>query len=74
MIKLYELMIKRDFWKVDEAKRVELKPSEVGEGVPVTVHIDDEDYLVFKIPTTGTMIFLHPSQIKQLKKFLSKVK
>lgn len=54
--------------------RVILKPKERGEGVPLTVHIDGEGYLVFKEPSAGTMIFLHPTQIPQLKKFLMKVK
>ena len=54
--------------------KVTLKPKELGEGVPVTIHIDDEGYLIFKEPRTGQHIFLHPSQIPQLKKFLAKVK
>ena len=70
-IKLKELMIKRKFWKMDEATDVVLKPKEVGEGVPIRVKIDDEGYLILK-DKEGKMIFLHPTQIPQLKKFLSK--
>ena len=55
---------------VSEATKVLLKSKESGEGVPVTVHIDDEGYLVLK-DKKGQMIFLHPTQIPQLKKFLT---
>lgn len=54
-------------------EKIVLKPKEIGEGVPVTVHIDSEGYLVLK-DKEGQMIFLHPDQIPQLKKFLAKVK
>lgn len=54
-------------------EKILLKPKELGEGVSVTVHIDDEGYLVLE-DTKGQMIFLHPTQIPQLKKFLAKVK
>ena len=73
MIKLKELMVSRKFWKVDEAKKVVLKPKEVGEGTPVTVYVDDEGYLVLK-DKEGKTIFLHPTQILQLKKFIQKIK
>lgn len=56
-----------------EVTKTTLKPKELGEGIPVTVHIDDEGYLVLK-DKEGKMIFLHPTQIPQLKKFLTKVK
>jgi len=69
-----EIMIKRDFWKIDEATDyVVLKPKELGEGVPIRVKIDDEGYLLIK-DKDGKLIFIHPSQITQLKKFLAKVK
>jgi guanylate kinase len=58
---------------VGEATRVLLKPKEIGEGIPVTVHIDDEGYLILK-DKEGKMIFLHPHQIQQLHKFLMKNK
>ena len=58
----------------EATNKVRLKPDELGEGVPVSVHIDDEGYLIFKEPRTGQHIFLHPSQIPQLNKFLMKNK
>jgi len=57
----------------EATQKVVLKPEELGEGVPVTVHIDDEGYLILK-DRQGKMIFLHPTQIPQLKKYLAKVK
>ena len=53
---MWEKMMKQDDWKkiLYENKlnevigKVVLKPKELGEGVPVTVHIDDEGYLVLK--------------------------
>ncbi len=53
--------------------KVVLKSKEMGEGVPVTIHIDDEGYLVLK-DKQGKMIFLHPTQIQQLHRFLIKNK
>jgi hypothetical protein len=57
----------------EKTSRVLLKPKELGEGVPVTVHIDDEGYLILK-DKQGKMIFLHPSQVVQLYKFITKIK
>ena len=53
--------------------RVILKPKELGSGVSVTVHIDDEGYLVLK-DKKGQMIFLHPTQVVQLYKFITKIR
>ena len=73
-INLAELVVRKKFYKMNETSgKVVFKPKELGEGVPVTAHIDDENYLVLK-DTEGNMIFLHPTQIPQLKKFLQKVK
>jgi len=57
----------------EATNKVLLKPKELGEGVPVTVHIDEDGYLVLK-DKEGKMIFLHPTQAVQLHKFLMKNK
>ena len=74
-INLAELVVGRKFWKMNEAKglKTTLKTAELGEGIPVDLYFDDEGYLVLKT-SNGDMIFLHPYQIPQLKKFLQKVK
>lgn len=58
---------------VSEATKVLLKPKEIGEGVNTEVYIDKDGYLVL-INKPGQMVFLHSTQISQLKKFLAKVK
>ena len=63
----------KEFLLVESNKRVKIKPKSLGDGVTIEAGIDDEGYIVFK-DGTGNMIFFHPDQIPQLKKFLSTVK
>jgi hypothetical protein len=59
---------------LDEAQnKAKIKPKSLGDGVTIDVSIDDEGYLVLK-DGTGNMIFFHPDQIPELKKYLSRVK
>lgn len=65
-------IIKDEIIKLYEAKVI-LKPKELGDGVPVTIYIDDEGDLIMT-NKQGGMISFHSDQIPQLKKYLAKVK
>jgi hypothetical protein len=59
---------------LDEVQnKVKIKPKDIGDGVTIEAKIDDEGYLVFT-DGTGNMIFFHPDQISQLKKYLQGVR
>lgn len=59
---------------LDEVQnKVKIKPKSLGDGVTVEASIDDEGYLIFG-DGTGNIIFFHPDQFSQLKKYIQGVR